>query len=180
MNIPKQLIKAGMVALLAICLTGNARAESRNGASMGLGVGPVVLDGETYPSLRIRFDYDIEAFRLGLSAGYIDFTQDYGDDLTFIPVELTASLMPVRFARPDFILQPYAGIGAGGLIISGNSSKTHGMISPHLGVEFQIGQRHAIGLDFSYHFISGVDNGSLDYFNFTLGYRYRFSSGDSE
>jgi len=197
MNGPNGLFKLGMIGVLAVCMSGTVEAAPRSGLSFGLGLGVMApmddssymgIGADLYPELQVA--YDIHAIKVGLSLGYIyreeegysygaNYYDDYSYEQSFVPLEVSASFLPVRLVDQNFVLQPYIGIGIGSYIAVGDNDDSYAMVSPHTGIEFQLGHNNVLGIDFSYHAITGEDDEGywdeldLDYFTAMVVYRFR-------
>ena len=95
-----------------------------------------------------------------------------------MPVELSASLLPVRFASKHCKFQPYVGIGVGDLIPVGDNNESFVTVSPRIGMEFYLGKRHVLGFDVAYHAVT--DDSSLDYVTCLVAYRFRIPFGHED
>lgn len=176
-----------------------AEAAPNSGLSFGLGLGAMVptddtsymgIGADAYPELQIA--YDIGPVNIGWSLGYTyrkeEVSSYYGYrsyyaeyTQAFVPVELKACIYPLRFAKPNFAVQPYIGIGGGAYIAAGDNENTYALITPQGGVDFQLGEHNVLGVAFAYHSVLNEDededfstNGELDLDYGTIMVVYRF------
>ncbi|HOX33021.1 MAG TPA: hypothetical protein PLB91_11870 [Spirochaetales bacterium] len=191
---------AATLALLAFAVgIASAQARAPRGLSLGIGAGGMMpADKESYlgdaldlyPEASIA--YDVGIFLAEASVGWIMKSgtityyvgsvaigeEDY--EIQFFPAKLAAKVMPFRESRPDLLAQPFAGLGLGCLVASGDNGDSYLLASPELGVSF--GRKHILDLDLTYNCVIGEEDltlgDTLDYCTFGLKYRYRFAFGD--
>lgn len=107
--------------------------------------------------------FDISGVRLGPSVGYVyrdvdewssssyDSYYESSYEQSFVPLKFNIAVLPVRFAKPDFVFQPYVGVGFGSYIATGDNNEDLDIVSFNAGFQFEFSDWYNLSLDFAYN-----------------------------
>ena len=207
------LNKVMLIVLSISCISGVVNAALGD-MSIGGASGVMIANDKTsymndtesvYGEFHIAYDMGIVQF--GSSIGYFERTTDLFDEnwsfrnrnsnedvLAYMPLEVSVNILPFRGDDDDSLVQPYIGVGVGGLIGVGNNDDHFLMVTPRLGLEFLFGGRHVVDLEVAYTAVFDDDDGGydgvsfypsnpaydydLDYYTVTVAYRFKFLFGE--
>jgi hypothetical protein len=152
-----------------------------SGLNFGLGLGAHIpsddqaygdIGADLYPELQLM--YDISGFRLGGSVGFVyrdveewgysSYGGSYGSsyEQSFVPLKFNIAVLPVRFAKPDFVFQPYVGFGVGTYIATGDNDEDLTIVSANGGFQFEFSDWYNLSLDFAYNDVSEPEEGGYN------------------
>lgn len=153
------------VAMVSMLAAERAQAAGTpTGLNFGLGIGAHIPSddyayydngADLYPEL--QFMFDVSGLRFGSSAGYVQSGINGYYEQSFVPLKFNVAVLPVRFAKPNLVLQPYVGIGFGSYIATGDNDEDLTIVSGNAGFQFEISDWYNLSLDFAYNHLSEPD-----------------------